>query len=106
MSDVTKPIFWSIVPGGVRVAVRVQPRARKAGVQGIVASADGPRLRIAVCEPPEDGKASKAACAALAEALQIAPSVVQLVMGASSREKLLFVAGDPAAVIGRLEVMG
>lgn len=93
--------FWRATPDGVNVAVKVQPKARRPGLQGAAPTADGPRLRIAVSEPPEDGRANRAACAALAGALRVAPSAVRVTAGAAAREKLLFVSGDPA-VLGPL----
>jgi len=87
----------------VAVPVRVTPRARKPGLAGLVDSADGKRLAIGVTDPPEDGRANRAACAALAKALGIPASAVAVVQGATSRQKLLRVAGDPAALSARLE---
>jgi uncharacterized protein YggU (UPF0235/DUF167 family) len=84
------------------VRVKVQPRARRDAVLGEATSADGPRLRLAVTAAPEDGRANRAVCALLAEALGVAPSAVQVTMGASAREKTLAVAGDPAALGARL----
>jgi hypothetical protein len=95
--------FWRATEGGVLVRVKVQPKSRRPGLGGVTPAADGPRLRIGVGEAPEDGRATRAACAALAAALGIAPSAVELVQGAASREKLLRVAGDPAALGPRLE---
>jgi uncharacterized protein len=97
--------FWRATPSGVNVAVKVQPKARHPGLQGAVPTADGPRLRIAVSEPPEDGRANRAACAALAGALRVAPSTVSVTAGASAREKLLFVSGDPAMLQSRLAAL-
>ncbi|GGG19606.1 hypothetical protein GCM10010964_04780 [Caldovatus sediminis] len=57
-------------------------------------------------EPPEDGRANRAACAAIAEALGVAPSAVTVVQGASAREKTLHVAGDPRALAERLGALG
>jgi uncharacterized protein len=94
---------WREVEGGVRVAVKVTPRARAASVGGLAASADGPRLRIAVTMPPEDGRASEAACAALAKALGLGRGAVSLRAGAASREKLLHVEADAAMVAARLD---
>ena len=91
--------FWRALPNGVSVAVKVQPRSRRPGLQAAAPGADGPRLRIAVAEPPEDGRANRAACAAPAAALQVPASSVQVSAGASAREKRLFVGGD-AAVLG------
>ena len=97
--------FWRSTPLGVNVAVKVQPRARRPGVQGTAPTADGPRLCIAVSEPPEDGRANRAACAALAGALDVAPSAVSVTAGAGAREKLLFVSGDPAVLGPRLAAL-
>jgi len=87
----------------VLVRVKVQPRARRNVLGGVVPASDGPRLKLQVTEAPEDGRANRAACALLAEALGIAPSAVQVVAGAAAREKMLAVAGDPAAIAARLE---
>jgi uncharacterized protein YggU (UPF0235/DUF167 family) len=97
--------FWRAAPAGVTVAVKVQPKARHPGLQGAAPTADGPRLRIAVSEPPEDGRANRAACAALAGALRVAPSSVSVTAGAGAREKLLFVSGDPAVLGPRLAAL-
>lgn len=87
------------------VAVKVQPKAHRPACGGIASSADGPRLRIAVREPAEDGRANRAACAALAKALGVPTSAVSLAMGAGAREKLLLVAGDPAQLGLRLAAL-
>lgn len=86
--------------------VKVQPRARREGLQGVAPSADGPRLRLAVTAAPEDGRANRAVCALVAEALGVAASAVQVAQGAGAREKTLAVAGDPAALAAKLESMG
>ena len=101
-----QPAFWRRAPEGVSVAVKVQPRARRAGVQDVVNGADGPRLRIAVSEPPEDGKASRAVCTVLADAIGVARGAVEVVAGASAREKRLLVRGDPDELARRLAVLG
>ncbi len=106
MAGVTKPDFRSRARDGVRVALRVTPKARKRGIPGAVDGVDGPRLRIAVSEPPEDGKAGRAACAVLADALGVAPNAVQLLAGGASREKLLLVAGDADTLVARLLALG
>jgi len=82
------------------VMVKVTPKSRRPGLQG--RSADGIRLRIGVSDAPEDGRATRAACEMLAEALDLPWSAVQLVQGASRREKTLAVAGDPLVLAERL----
>ncbi|HEY7578604.1 MAG TPA: DUF167 family protein [Acetobacteraceae bacterium] len=95
-------MFWRPVPGGVAVAVKVQPRSRRPGLHGPAESASGERLRVAVTAPPESGHANRAACATLAEALGLPASAVRVTAGAAAREKTLHVAGDPQLLAGRL----
>jgi uncharacterized protein len=91
-------MFWRPLVDGVAVAVKVQPRSRRPGLHGATSTADGERLRIGVTEAAEGGRANRAACATLADALGMAPSAVHLTFGATSREKTLHVAGDPATL--------
>jgi uncharacterized protein len=85
--------------------VKVTPRARRPGLGGIVADAGGVRLAIGVSEPPEDGRANRAACAALARALGLPVSAVSVCAGAGSRRKTLHVAGDPALLAAKLAAL-
>jgi uncharacterized protein len=94
--------FWRPLSDGVAVAVKVQPKSRRPGLQGPVLCADGERLRIGVNEAAEGGRANRAACAALADALGLPSSAVRLTLGATSREKTLHVTGDPATLTARL----
>jgi len=99
--------FWRVETDGVTLRVKVQPRARRAGLRGAAPAADGgTRLGVAVTEAPEDGRANRAVCAAIAAALGVAPSAVEVAQGAGSREKLLRVVGDPRALVARLGTLG
>jgi uncharacterized protein YggU (UPF0235/DUF167 family) len=86
------------VADGVELRIKAQPRARRPGLQGLVDSADGPRLKLAVNAAPEDGRANRAICALLATALHVPPSRIAVVQGATSREKTCHIAGDPVAL--------
>lgn len=97
--------FWRAEAGAVLVRVKVQPKSRRPGLGGVKPGADGPRLAIAVTEAPEDGRATRAACETLARALGVAASSVALAQGATSREKTLRIAGDPAALAPGLEAL-
>ncbi len=97
--------FWREAMDGVTVMVKVQPRSRRPGVQGVGESAGGPRLRIGVAEPAEDGKANRAVCALLAHTLHRPQSAVQIVSGATNHEKLLSVTGDAAALADLLRLL-
>jgi len=97
--------FWRPLSAGVAVAVKVQPKSRRPGLHGVAPAADGERLRIDVTEAAEGGRANRAACAALADALGLAPSAVHCALGATSREKTLHVAGDPASLGAKLSAL-
>ena len=74
----------TLADGEGRLAVRVTPGARMEGV----AIEDG-RVLVKVRAKPEDGKATTAVLAMVADALGIARSQVELLRGATSREKLI-----------------
>jgi uncharacterized protein (TIGR00251 family) len=71
------------------VEVRVQPRARR---DEITARPDG-GFRVRVTAAPEGGEANRAVIELLAEALGVAPSRIELVRGAASRDKLFRIRG-------------
>ncbi|MBP0491556.1 DUF167 domain-containing protein [Pararoseomonas indoligenes] len=96
---------WRAVEGGLELRVKAQPRARRPGLQGVVEAADGPRIRVAVNEAPEDGRANRAICALLAGALAVPPSRVTVTQGAASREKTVLVAGEVEALCALLGKM-
>jgi uncharacterized protein YggU (UPF0235/DUF167 family) len=98
-------VFWRTVSDGVRVAVKVQPKSRRPGIQGHAVSAHGPCLRIGVNEAAEDGRANRAACAVLADALHVPTSAVAVSLGQTSRDKTLHVAGDVSLLITVLETL-
>ena len=73
----------------VFVSVRVQPRARKNEIRGVV---DG-RLQLRTTAPPTDGKANAAIARAIAELFGIPPSRVELRRGQTHRDKLFVLRG-------------
>ncbi|HEY1412552.1 MAG TPA: DUF167 family protein [Rhodopila sp.] len=97
--------FWHARADGVSVTVKVQPKSRRPGIQGAAFSINGPCLRIGVTDPPEDGRANRAVCAVLAQALHVPGTTVAVASGQTSRDKTLHVAGDPALLTARLETL-
>jgi len=71
----------------IRVTVRVKPGASRNKVRG--SYGDPPALVVAVSEPAIDGRASTAVCRAIAEALGVSLSKVSIVMGQTSRTKVV-----------------
>ena len=75
--------------------VRVQPRASLEAIVGWREDA----LRLAVTAPPVDGEANEAVRRLLARALGVAPSVVSVVRGERSRDKVVRVEGLTGAAL-------
>ena len=73
----------------VLVSIRVQPRAKRDEVVGERAGAIVIRLRA----PPVDGKANAALIEFIANAANLPRSRVEIVRGATAREKVVRVAG-------------
>ena len=76
------------VPGR-EITVRVTPRASRNELRF-----DGDSLRILVTSVPEKGKATKAAVKLLARALGVAPGRLELVRGATARDKVFRLNAD------------
>jgi len=95
---------YRAMAGGVRLAVRLTPRAGRDRTDGVGADADGhPVLRIRLGAPPVDGAANDALIAFLAKALEIRKKDIVIQSGQKGRTKILEVSGDPDALIARLE---
>ncbi len=81
-----------------RVKVRVTPGAREDAMLGW----QGDVLRIRVRARAQGGQANEAVCRLLAEKLRLPASAVVIAHGASSRHKLVKVAGLKEADLRRL----
>jgi len=74
--------------GGVRIRVRVAPRASRNGVS----TDDSGGIRVTVTAAPTDGEANDAVCRLLAKAIGVPPTAVTVVSGQRSRNKTVNVA--------------
>ena len=72
-----------------RLAVRATPGARS---ETITITGTGTGVGVKVRAKPQDGAANTAVIRLVARALDLAPSRVELLRGATSREKLLRIA--------------
>ena len=92
------------VPDGVRVTVRVTPRASADRVRGVAVDEAGvAALQVAVTAVPEDGRANRAVIGLLAKRWRLPRSAVEVLQGATDRRKVLLVrSDDPAALAARL----
>jgi len=86
------------MPRSVRIAVYVQPRAKRTEIAG----RHGTDLKIRVAAPPVDQAANEALLAFIASKLGVRPRDVRLVAGATSRHKVLEIDGITPEQIGIL----
>jgi uncharacterized protein len=84
--------------GSIRFSVRVQPRASRSEIVGL----HGDALKVRLSAPPVDGAANVALVELLAEALGVPRRCVRVVSGATSRGKVVEVAGVNVENILRL----
>ena len=89
---------------GVRLAVRLTPRAAKNRFGPVEASADGKqRLQAYVTAVPEDGTANKALIKLLARALKIPAGKSSVASGATNRKKQRWCEGAPETLAHRMD---
>jgi uncharacterized protein len=95
---------FAAAAGGLRLAVRLAPKASAERILGFAEDADGGlALKIAVTAAPEAGKANDALLAFLAGLLRVPRRDLTLARGTADRRKLVHVAGNPALLQRRLE---
>ena len=87
---------------GVSFSVRVQPRARRAGIQGTAGNGDACALKISLSAPPVDGRANEELIERLADLLEVPRSAVDVIAGAQSRNKVIQVQGRTLDEVRRL----
>lgn len=83
-------------PTVVRRNVRVTPRAKRPGLVGI---RDDGVLLARVGAPPEDGRANAELCTVVAKALGLRARQVTVVVGHTSRDKVIEIDGLSGAEI-------
>ncbi len=95
---------WSVLAGGVALAVRLTPKGGRDAIDGIELLADGRSvLKARVRAAPSEGEANAALVRLLAKAIGVPPRDVALAAGATARIKRLTISGDPPTLIAALE---
>lgn len=80
---------------GIRLKIRLSPKAKREGFEGIIADAGGDeRIKVAVNAPPVDGKANKALIAFLSKKWHLPKSAFDIVSGLTDRNKTLLIKDD------------
>lgn len=74
---------------GVRVRVRLIPRAKHEGIVGV----HGGQLKVAVHAPPVDGEANDALLEVLADFFGVAQSRLRIIHGLRGKDKVVEIVG-------------
>jgi len=91
------------IPGGVELALQIQPRASRSEVVG----PHGGAIKLRLAAPPVDGEANEELIRFLARTLRVPKSAVEIVSGSTGKKKRVRVVGvDAAMVAGALKVSG
>ena len=96
------PHPWRAVSDGVRLSVRLTPKASADVVGDVAIGPDGPHLAVKVRALPADGAANAALEKLIAKWLGLSQRHVSLISGPKSRLKTLHLCGDPAELGDRL----
>ncbi len=94
---------FALAADGVRLIVRVTPRASAERIVGLADEADGGvALKVAVTAAPEAGKANAALLKLLARTFRLPARDLAVVRGLTDRRKVVAVAGAPTALAARI----
>jgi hypothetical protein len=80
---------------GVTFAIKVHPRAKKAGITGKF----GDALKVSLMAPPVEGRANDDCIAFFAKTLKVPRSSITIASGAGGRNKVIRVAGVTAEYV-------
>lgn len=83
---------------GVRVKVRLTPRASRDEIAGLRDGGEG-ALAVRVTAPPAENRANRALCKLIARELGIAKGRVVVVAGGKSRDKVVEIEGFDASAV-------
>ncbi|HEY1431376.1 MAG TPA: DUF167 domain-containing protein [Stellaceae bacterium] len=88
---------------GLRLAIRLSPRARTDHLVSIAAAVEGGSvLRATVTAQAEDGRANKALLHLLARAWHLPRRDLSIIAGSTSRNKIVHIAGDPQYLVAKI----
>lgn len=92
-----QPVPWRRQADGLRLFVRLTPKAGRDTIDGVKPTADGQcELAARVTAVPEDGRANAALLGLLAKRLRLPGRDFEIVAGATDRHKQIAISGDPA----------
>lgn len=89
---------YAVARDGLRLRVRVTPRAGVEHIGAVVTDGRTARLKLSVRAPAQDGEANAAVVALLARTLRLPKSALSVAAGHTSREKTIAIRGDARAL--------
>jgi uncharacterized protein (TIGR00251 family) len=93
----------TVARDGLRLAVRLSPRARTDRLVAVAAMAGGGRvLKATVSAPAEAGRANEALLQLLAGAWHLPRRDFSIIAGSASRNKTVRIAGDPQGLVEKV----
>lgn len=97
-------MLFTAVAGGVRLPVKLTPKASRNAVCGMAPDPRGGALllKVSVTAPPSGGMANAALIKLLAREWRLPKSALEIARGAKERHKLIRIKGDTHQLIPRL----
>jgi uncharacterized protein len=91
------------IRGGLRVAIRLSPRAKSNRLIRVsVAPEGGHVIKASVTAPPQDGQANEALLRLLAGVWRLPRRDLSIAAGAGSRMKFVRIAGDTQQLLAKI----
>ncbi|MDA8051998.1 MAG: DUF167 domain-containing protein [Rhodospirillales bacterium] len=108
--DADAPRCWRREPGGIALAVKVRPGAKRQLLGPVQPAAERPgwprgRLAVAVTAPAEGGAANEAVIGLLAGRLGLPRTAIAIRAGKTSRDKLIGIVAETAALARALAAL-
>lgn len=98
-----KEVPFCTTRDGVRLAVRVTPKAERDELAGLVRDAAGcPALHLRLTALPIEGAANAALISFLARSLGLRKAQINIRVGETARLKIVHLSGEPVTIIARL----
>lgn len=95
---------FAAISGGVEIRLKATPKAKREGITGERADADGKTLLlVSVTAAPEDGKANAAILGLLAKTFGLSKSSLSVIAGQTDRYKRVRAEGDSATLLPAFE---
>ncbi|MDD3013239.1 MAG: DUF167 domain-containing protein [Candidatus Gastranaerophilales bacterium] len=83
---------------GIKISVRVIPGSSKCEISGLIDNS----LKIKLDVPPIEGKANEKCIKFLSKLLGVPKTSIEIVSGEKSKNKILFIKGEPDKLLSKM----